>query len=416
MTGETSTYKFIKFIKLKVIKRIQMQDILRKIFRPRINYQPLIEIRISKAAILHNLETFKKTYPKFQFAPVLKSNAYGHGLVEVAEILDNQNLPFFMVDSFYEALILRRAFIKTKILILGFVRMQEILENKLKNVSYGIIDLEVLKKLSANASHPINIHLKLDTGMHRQGILLEEVNEAIKLIKKNQNLILEGVCSHLADADGETEDFTNKQIQIWNELVLQFKKEFPEIKYFHLSNTAGANYEQQIDANVSRLGIGLYGFETRSGVVAPFMEPSKPDKSGNYNMQLQPALEMRSIITSIKTIPAGGKVGYNITYTASGQTKVATVPVGYNEGLDRRLSNTGFVKIGNTFCPIVGRVSMNMCSVEVTGVDVKLEDEVILIGSNSLDKNSVQHIAKLSGQIPYEVLVKIPQYLKRIII
>lgn len=411
MIGETSTYKFIKFIKLKVIKQIQMQDILRKIFRPRINYQPLIEIRISKAAILHNLETFKKTYPKFQFAPVLKSNAYGHGLVEVASLLDNQNLPFYMVDSFYESLVLRRAFIKTKILVLGFVRMQEILENKLKNVSYGIIDLEILKKLSSSASRPISIHLKVDTGMHRQGILFEEVNEAIKLISVNKNIILEGLCSHLADADGESEDFTNKQIKIWNELVLKFKKEFPNIKYFHLPNTAGAYFSQNIDANVSRLGIGLYGFGMSS---RPSASESRDPESSK---ELKPALEMCSIITSLKTIPVGEKVGYNITYTSSGQTKVATVPVGYTEGLDRRLSNNGFVRVKNIACPIVGRVSMNMCSVDVTAVsNIKLEDEVVIISSNVSYKNSVHNIAKLTGQIPYEILVKIPQYLKRIII
>jgi alanine racemase len=378
-----------------------MMNVLQRILKPRVKYEPLIEIRISKAAILHNLKTFQTTYPKFEFAPVLKSNAYGHGLVEVASILDNQNTPFFMVDSFYEALVLRRAGIKTKILVLGYVRTQEILENKLKNVSYEVIDLEVLKKISASATKSINIHLKIDTGMHRQGILLEEVDEAVKLIGANKNINLEGVCSHLADADGDSADFTNKQIKIWNELVVKFKKEFPNIKYFHLSNTAGAGFEKEIEANVSRLGLGLYGINT----------------SAHKKLDLQPALEMRSIITSIKTIPAGEKVGYNITYTTSRPTKVATVPVGYNEGLDRRLTNKGFVKVGNNFCPIIGRVSMNMCSIDVSEAgDVKLEDEVSIISDNKTDKNSVANISKLTGQIAHEVLVKIPQYLKRIII
>lgn len=285
-----------------------MNNIFKKFFRPRINYQPLIEIRISKAAILHNLKTFQTTYPKFQFAPVLKSNAYGHGLVEVAGILDEYNqkpttltpalsqgereedvrLPFFMVDSFYEALVLRRAGIKTKILVLGYVRTQEILQNKLNNISYGIIDLEVLKKISANATKLINIHLKIDTGMHRQGILLEKVDEAIKLINGNKNLILEGVCSHLADADGESKDFTNKQIKVWNEVVLKFKKEFPDIKYFHLSNTAGTSFLQNIDANVSRLGIGLYGYN---------LSPTLPLKGEGAEKELLQKKERRPFRT-----------------------------------------------------------------------------------------------------------------------
>lgn len=389
-------------------------NILQKIFKPRVRYKSLIEVKISRAAILNNLEFFKKTYPKFQFAPVLKSNAYGHGLVEVAGILDDQSLPFFMVDSFFEALTLRQVFIKTKILILGFVRPEEILKNQLKNISYGIIDLEILKNLAVNANNQINIHLKIDTGMHRQGILIEQIDEAINLIKANKNLILEGVCSHLADADGETDDYTRDQILKWNSVAARFKKEFSYIKYFHLSNTAGVNYYNQIDANVSRLGIGLYGFKVSS---RPIPISSGESRDPEFREELQPALEMRSIVTSIKTIPAGEKVGYNITYIARRETKVATVPVGYNEGLDRRLSNKGFIKIKGKDCPIVGRISMNMSSVDVTEIrDIKLEDEVIIISSKKTDKNSVANIAKESGQIPYEVLVNIPQHLKRIIV
>src|SRR3990167_7019412 len=179
-----------------------IKKIINSITKPRAKYQPLIEVRIFKDALLHNLYTYQQKYPKLQFAPVLKSNAYGHGLVEVAEILDSQDLPFFMVDSFYEALALRRAGIKSKVLVLGYCREKQLLENPLDNVSFGIIDLEVLKKLSAKLKEPLNIHLKIDTGMHRQGILVEEVEEAMKLIKANKNIILEGVCSHFADADG----------------------------------------------------------------------------------------------------------------------------------------------------------------------------------------------------------------------
>lgn len=378
-----------------------MWDFLQKLFRPRVSYQPLIEVRIFRDAILHNLNTFKENYPKFKFAPVLKSNAYGHGLVEVAEILDKQNCPFFMVDSFYEALVLRRAFIKTKILILGFVRTKEILENKLRNVSYGIIDLQILKDLSASANRQINVHLKIDTGMHRQGVLIEQIDEAIKLIRANKNIILEGVCSHLADSDGKEAQFTEGQIKIWNGIVARFKKEFPDVKYFHLSNTAGAEYQNQIDANVSRLGIGLYGFNS----------------SPVQKLNLKPSLEMVSIVTSIKKIPAGEKVGYNVTFTAEHNMVVATVPVGYNEGVDRRFSNKGFFKIKNIFCPIVGRVSMNMCSADVTNVKgLQLQNEVQIISNNPNDKNSVENIAKISGQILHEVLVKIPAQLKRVVV
>jgi len=378
--------------------------IISKIFNrmrsPHINYQPLIEVRVFKDAILHNLHEYQKKYPKVKFAPVLKSNAYGHGLVEVAKILDKEDTAFFMVDSFYEALILRRADIKTKILILGYCRPKQLLENTLGNVSFGIMDLEVLKNLAAKAKKNINIHLKIDTGMHRQGILLAQVEEAIRLIKSNKNIFLEGVCSHFADADSQDQEFTKAQIVEWNKAVKIFKQNFPEIAYYHFANTAGTFYSESIDANVCKAGIGLYGINT-----SPFTE-----------MNLKPVMEVASIISSIKNIPAGDKVGYNITYQAKHAMRVATVPVGYNEGVDRRLSNKGGYKVAGIFCPLAGRVSMNITTIDVTDVpNVKLEDEVIVISHNRTDANSVENIAKMCGCIPYEVLVHLPSNLRRVV-
>ncbi|MBL8029710.1 MAG: alanine racemase [Candidatus Doudnabacteria bacterium] len=374
---------------------------LRHVFtRPRVSYEPLIEVRISKEAILHNLKTYREAYPKFGFVPVLKSNAYGHGLVEVASILDKENAPFFMVDSFYEALVLRRAGIKTKILVLGYATLEQINKNNLKDVSFAIIDLEQLKNISANLIRKTFFHLKIDTGMHRQGMLPGQVMEAVKIIRSNSNFILEGVCSHFADADGKDQSFSKGQIKLWNEVSRDLQNLFSSIKFLHLSNTGGAFYLPEINANVGRLGIGLYGFNT----------------SHFSNLNLKPALEMVSIVTSIKTISAGEKVGYNNLYTATRPTKIATVPVGYNEGLDRRLSDKGFVKINNSFCPIVGRISMNMCSIDVTEIkNIKLEDEVVVISRNSQDKNSVESISELTGQIPHEILVDVPGYLKRVV-
>lgn len=442
-----------------------MKSFLQKIFRPRIGYKPLIEVKVFKDAILHNLSEYQKTYPRIKFAPVLKSNAYGHGLVQVASILDeyNQltpslalpqrgreyNMPFFMVDSFFEALQLKREGIKTKILILGYSRLPQIVNNKLKNVSFGVIDLEQLKQIIGALKKPQMFHLKIDTGMHRQGVLIDDVDEAIGLIKSNSNFILEGLCSHLATADDGDQIFANQQIEIWNKVADKFKKEFPannyhseaatsakvlaaeesvhysqshnrslhspsdalglgrdgdlytSIKYFHVSNTAGAYFSESIDQNVGRLGIGLYGFNQ-----SPFKK-----------LNLLPALELVSIITSIKTIPEGEKVGYNITYTTSNPTKIATIPVGYYEGVDRRLSNKGFVKIGEKFCPIIGRVSMNMCSIDVSEVeDLQIGDEALIISKNPSDKNSIDNIVLLSGSTQHEFRVHIPQHLKRTVI
>lgn len=378
-----------------------IKKIYNRLTGPRVDYQPLIEVRIFKDALLHNLHTFQKTYPNFKFAPVLKSNAYGHGLVNVAKILDQQAIAFFMVDSFFEAYVLKREGIKNKILVLGYASLEQINKNKSNDISFAIIDLQQLKNIAASLKHQTRFHLKIDTGMHRQGILPEDLAEAIRLIKSNGKIVLEGACSHFADADGVDPGYTKGQIAAWNQIVKSLKKEFPGLEYLHLSNTAGATFLPEIEANVARIGIGLYGF----------------NNSPRQHLNLRPALEMASIVTSIKTIPKGAKVGYNTTYEAPQETKIATVPVGYNEGVDVRLSNKGFLKVKGVFCPIVGRVSMNMCSINVSQVpDVKLEDEVIVISSNSLDKNSIDSIVNLAGTGRYEIPIHIPQHLRRIVV
>ena len=229
----------------------------------------------------------------------------------------------------------------------------------------------------------------------------EEIEETIKIIKHHKNLNLEGLCSHLADADGESEEFTKKQIIVWNKTVEKFQTEFGKIKYLHLANTAGNYFSGEAITNVSRLGIGLFGFNT----------------SHNKDLDLKPVLEMVTKIATVRKVPAGEKVGYNITYETNKETILATIPVGYNEGVDRRLSNTGFVKIKNIFCPIVGRVSMNMCSVDVSEVkNLKYGDEVVVISKNSEDKNSVENISKFCETIAYEILVHIPQSLRRVVL
>ena len=381
---------------MKIIRKI-----LNKLKTSNIKYEPLIEVRIFKDALLNNLNEFQKKYPKVKFAPVIKSNAYGHGLVQVGQILDKEDIAFLIVDSFYEALTLRQAGIKSRILILGYNRIKELISSPLTNCSATIINLETLKQVISKLKNSAPFHLKIDTGMHRQGILLSEVAEAIKLIKSNSNFILEGVCSHFADADGAENDFTEKQIEAWNKLVKIFKQAFPQVKYYHTSNTAGNRFSDKIEANVSRLGVGLYGL----------------NDSAIKNPNLQPAMEVRSLISLVKNIGAGEKVGYGITYESQKPLTIATVPIGYYEGVDRRLSNKGYYKCGGVFCPLVGRVSMNISTIDVSAVtDVKLEDEVVVISRNSSDKNSIQNIAEICGCLEREVLVHVPQHLRRVII
>lgn len=355
---------------------------------------PLITVNISRSAILNNLSEFQRIAPNNKIVPVLKSNAYGHGLTEVARILEGKT-EFFVIDSYFEALALRSERIKTPLLIMGYVRPEVMKKSGLKNIYYVVCSLDALFAIKSSCK----IHLKIDTGMHRQGIMPNELEQAFKYIKSNSNIKLEGICSHLSDADAQTTEYTEKQISLWNSLVEKTKKEFPLLKYTHLSNSYGHAFTSKIKANASRLGIGLYGLAEIDG------------------LNLKPALEMNTIITCTKKIRKGDAVGYNASFIASQDMTIATIPVGYYEGLDRRLSSKGFVKIENSYAPIIGKVSMNMSTIDISGMNTtKIGTKVQVISSNKSDKNSIFSMAQLENAITYELVVKIPKEIKRIVI
>ena len=404
-----------------------MRNFLTWLSRRRFPYEPLISVEISKSRLLHNLDEFKKLSPPGGIAPVLKSNAYGHGLIEVAKILEwsGQPIPFFIVDSYFEAIALRAKHIRTPILVIGYTRPETILNARLKNVSFAVTSLETLRALARDIPPPplpeggqlsislpflrpqckSRIHLKIDTGMRRQGILPDEIGQAIDLISGDPELCLEGICSHLSDADNADESFTDAQIHIWNKAVKQFKQAFPRLKYWHLANSDGHRFTSDADANVSRLGIGLYGLSENRAFVK--------------ELDLKPVMEMKTVVTDVKKLKAGETVGYGNTFKAVNDMTIATIPAGYYEGIDRRLSNSGTILVGleRIPCPIIGRVSMNITSIDVSKVkDPKIGDVAIIISNDANDQNSFASIAKLCGTITYEGAVKIPAQLKREVI
>lgn len=374
---------------------------LRALKRSWSKYRPSVEVLIFADKLVHNLRAYQRQYPKLSFAPVLKSNAYGHGLVLVAQTLDRESIAFFVVDSLFEAMILRNEGVKSKILVIGYTSAENINNSKLSDAAFTITSLEHLQTIARVIRKEKKFHLKIDTGMNRQGILRSQVAEAIKIIEGNKFITLEGICSHLADADNEDKTFTRSQISQWQLIVKIFKDKFPFVKYYHLAASAGVFYADLFESSVVRLGLGLYGFNT-----SPFVK-----------LDLKPVLRIESIVSSVKTVLAGESVGYGLTYKTDKTAKIATVPVGYFEGIDRRLSNKGFLKIGDYFCPLIGRVSMNITTLDVSAVpDVGLGDKVIIISDNQEDKNSVANMAELAQTIPYEILVHIPPHLRRVVV
>ncbi|HLC95228.1 MAG TPA: alanine racemase, partial [Patescibacteria group bacterium] len=215
---------------------------LRTIKKHFVHYDPSVKILISKTNLLHNLKEYQKKYPTLLCAPVLKSNAYGHGLIPIAQILDKQQLPFFVLDSLYEAMLLRDAGIHSKILIIGYTSADNIRHSTLAHIAFVITSLEQLQEVANAITTTTTIHLKIDTGMHRQGILPHQIPDALHIIQANTFLSLDGVCSHFADADNPDATFTKSQIVCWEKAVAICKQQCRSIQYFHISATSGALY------------------------------------------------------------------------------------------------------------------------------------------------------------------------------
>lgn len=375
-----------------------MRRLISKLVHRFVRYAPLIHIEISKSSLLHNLHTYQTSYPHLKIAPVLKSNAYGHGLSTVASVLDTEDIAFFMVDSWYEAKELRRNGIRSRIVVMGYVRPEDIVHSKLRDVDFAIVDIEQLRSVTRLAASPLRIHLKLDVGMHRQGIMPDALQEAIALCTQNAHLGVVGVCSHVGDADNTDDTLTRAQVEVWKNAIAPLLVAFPSIEYRHLAATKGIRFAKEAGTNVARVGIGLYGIDT----------------SPHNTLPLRPVLSMYSLISSLRTIPAGSTVGYNATYTAQNERRLAVIPTGYFEGVDRRLSNKGTMLVHGEPCSIVGRVSMNMTTIDVTDViKVQVGDEVCVISSNPKDPNSIASMAKGADTTPYVLFAHIPQHLRR---
>lgn len=399
-----------------------MRRLITLLSKRRFPYEPLITVKISRERLIHNLREFMKIAPKGRVAPVLKSNAYGHGLVEVARILETErhsdgrikkdHIPFLIVDSFFEAVALRAARIRSPLLVIGYTRPETIARSRLRNVSFTITSLETLEHIAEFQSSIFNfpsrripIHIKIDTGMHRQGIMPEEIPKIAEILDRNESLVLKGICSHFSDSDNPDPSSTESQMFIWNKIVREMHEQYASLEYTHISNTDGHRYVSETYSNLSRLGLGLYGLVDGD----LFIKDSK----------IKPVMSLETIITGIKKIQRDDTVGYGNSFKAEKEMAIATIPVGYYEGLDRRLSNCGVVEVGTEKipCPIIGRVSMNITVIDISHVpETKIGDLVTVISNETAEPNSIVNIAKTARTIPYEIAIHVPGQLKRVII
>ncbi|MGB2580182.1 MAG: alanine racemase [Minisyncoccia bacterium] len=356
-------------------------------------------VEIDTKAIRANYRTFRKIIPKkVRMLGVVKSNAYGHSIVEYSRELEKLGIDMLAVDSLVEALVIRKSGIKTPVLVLGYTLPELFAKALRKNIHLTISSIEGLKTFLKNPNaNIIPIHLKVDTGMHRQGFLLHEIEKALEIIKSNK-LNVAGLYTHFASAKDLNERlFTKGQIaefEIWRS-ALRLAGFTPMV---HASATGGSLYFNEAHYDMVRIGAGLYGFWPDGKIFST-----------------KPVLSWKTIISEIKEIPAGACVGYDFTHKAKKATRIAVCPIGYWHGYPRTLSNNSEVLVRGIRAKVLGRVSMDMIVIDITNIPhVKIGDEAVLIGRSGKEEISANEIAERAGTSAYEILTRLNPLMKRI--
>ncbi len=372
-------------------------------------------IEINQAAAKKNVETFRKIIgPKVQLWAVVKSNAYGHGIVTYPKLAENFSVNGFCVDSFIEGLRLRKEGIKKPILVLGPTLADLAKEASLKDIVLSVSNFEILKHL-LETKNPPKFHLKVDTGMHRQGFFLEDLPRVIKLLKNSSKISqsksydsnLTGLYTHFASAkDLNYPTYTDRQFDKFNQAVRLFEKAGFKKLIKHVAATGGALINQKYHVDAVRVGIGLYG-----------LWPAKElEIQLAGSIKLQPILSWKTLVSEVKNIPAGEFIGYDLIERTTRPTKIAILPIGYWHGLPRALSGFGEVLIKGKRARILGRVSMDLIVVDATSINCQVGDIATLIGQDKSEVIKAEEMANRSSSSHYEIVTRLNPLIERIIV
>lgn len=372
----------------------------RRLERP---YEVYSRVEVSKAALLHNAEFFSQ-HSGLQVIPVLKGNAYGHGIEQVATALKGERFPYIAVDGYFEALKVRRHNPRQPILVMGMIKPQNFPKLKFHRLTFVVQDEATLHALG-KLSRRVKVHLELNTGMNRYGITPKELQKYIVLIRQYPKIKLEGVMAHLADPDGDNDRTIHTAVKLFDTSVEKILAAGLKPTVFHTAQSAGGPRVRSRYATAMRLGIGLYG-----------INPFPPKHVLRSTMQLRPALQLISTISKVQQLKKGDKVSYNYTFTAPKAMRVGVLPLGYHEGVNRGLSNKGQVKIGSRFYPIVGRVCMNHTIVALGDENIHAGDEVVVYSNHAADQNSIDTIAAQHGLFSYSLLTDLSPDVRRYLI
>jgi len=360
-------------------------------------HQTMLEIDLN--ALVNNLNVFRSMLrPETRIMVMVKAFSYGSGMAEIARILQFHKVDYLAVAVADEGVELRQAGIDLPIVVMNPEEhsFENMIEFRLEPNIYSEDIMDAFRKvLQQNAVVRYPVHIKLDTGMHRLGFDSEEsIRRLVAKLTSQEQMLVRSVFSHLAGADEQMHDeFTRNQITKFQQLSAMITDKLPYKIFRHILNSAGIERFHEFQMEMVRLGIGLYGV------------------SASGNRQIQSISRLKTSISQIRTIPAGQTVGYSRKGVVTRDSQIAILPIGYADGYDRRLSNgVGKVFVKGKVVPIIGNICMDMCMIDVTGLQVAVGDEVELMGEHIL----VSGLAQTIGTIPYEILTGISQRVKRV--
>jgi alanine racemase len=367
-----------------------------------IGYRPTwAEINLRN--IDHNFAQVKKIIsPRVKIMVTVKADAYGHGLIPVAKRLCSCGADYLGVASIDEGIKLRSAGLKLPVLVLGAILKKDIEPLFKYNLTATVCTRELAASLNRRAARlrkPVNVHVKVDTGMGRIGVLYEDAGSIVKDIRRFKFINIEGIFTHFAFAD-MNKAFTLYQINLFDRLIAGLKKEGIHIPLVHAANSAGIINYKSGHFNMVRPGLVIYG-----------LHPSK-----KTNIRLKPVLSLKSRVVYVKRVPKAYGISYGHIYFTKKNTTVITLPIGYGDGYPRNLSNLAPVLIKGRRFKISGRVCMDQLMIDVGPAAIKTGDEAVLIGSQGNQRITAEELAGLSGTIPYEIVCGLGSRIPRVYI
>lgn len=364
-------------------------------------------IEIDLVNLVNNINEIKKIIStKTKIMAVVKANAYGHGALLTARKLSEIGITDFAVATLEEGIYLRKNNIQGNILILGFTNFDDLKYVIKYDLIQTIIDYDYSEKIKElNLNEKLNCHIKINTGMNRLGEKYDHLDKLYK-IYENEKLNILGTYSHLCVADSDIKediDFTNRQIELFNQTINRIKMKGYDTGKVHLQSSYGIINYTGLDYDYVRVGILMYGVN------------SSKESYQLTHLKLKPVLSLKARITSLKEVDKNESVSYGRTYIAREKRKIAAVSIGYADGIPRNLSNKGLkVKVKDIYCNVVGRICMDQLLIDISDItNIKIGDEVILIGEN--EKISASMIAMKGGTITNELLSRLSNRLPRIV-